>query len=358
MRKRIFSLILSVGLAISICGVMTIPISVSAAGETTGNYYYDSFTKSEQALYDRIKTAVLDGENAVSVNGVTNDRAAELIGKIGDMLLFYDAETWNIKKLNLNAGTGGRAELQFDYYVGYDKFELMNAELTAVADEIAAETADLGTTQKLRYIHDFLLENCEYTLDTELSGTPYGALIEGAAKCDGYALAFQMIAERAGIPCVTAIAAPDSMGVGGAYGHAWNKVKVSKAWYNIDCSSDDTTLRQGGICYDWFMLADSEMGSIHEEWDDPFVTEPVADNKKNNYYEMKKLVAYTLQDAEALTHKLIKERGNTGDIAFEVPDKDVLDEYLRSFQAGLITQTDAELFVNPERQIVHISIAD
>jgi hypothetical protein len=339
---------------LALSGILTLTFTVSA-GETVGNFYYNSFSEPEKALYDRIKAAVLSCDSTVTINGITNDRAAALVGKIGDMLLFYDTETWNIKTLNVDIGNNGSAQIKPDYYADAEAFLLMNTELTAAADKIVEQTAGFGTVQKLRYIHDYLLGNCIYTLDTELSGTPYGALVEGKAKCDGYALAFQMIAERAGIPCVTAIAAPGSTGINGSYGHAWNKVKVSKAWYNIDCSSDDTTLKTGKICYDWYMLADSEMGSIHTEWDDPFVTEPNANNTKNSYYEMKKRIAYTAEEAVLLTQKLITANDNS-DIAFEIPDKDALDEYLSMFKDGLVVDVDAEVFINPERQIVHIKL--
>ena len=63
--------------------------------------------------------------------------------------------------------------------------------------------------------------------------TAYGALIEKKAVCDGYALAFNLLARRAGIPCLMVSGMVDG------YCHGWNLVKVNGNLRYIDVTWDD-----------------------------------------------------------------------------------------------------------------------
>jgi hypothetical protein len=337
------------------------PGVVSYAQTDTDNYYIESFSPAEQAIYEKVSAAVINCQSSITLNGVSADRQ-DILGRIGDTLLFYDPYTWNLETLDYTS-QGQNVTFHFSYLVDYQSFVTMQEKLDTVVDEILAETEDLSVLKKLYYIHDFILRNCDYDLDSVYSGSPYGALVDGKAKCDGYSLALQMIAQRAGIPCVTVISMPQ----GGEFGHAWNKVKVSTSWYNIDLSSDDTTLKWDEICYDWFLLADSEMGSIHKEWNDPFVTEPKANNTKNSYYEIKKRSASTVAEAKEIIKTQLDAmdftRRNIAYVTVEISDKEVLSEFVSLYKAGKILTAGvvpksgkASAFINPERQVVHIRI--
>jgi hypothetical protein len=370
---------------------LTSGVAVSAAEietETgTGNYYTDNFSESEQALYERVQSAVLSCLPSVTISAVNAERTG-IIGKIGDTLLFYDAATWNLSKLTYTAN-GSNVTLRFSYYEDYDNYLLMQSELDIAVADITAAVSEKNVLGKLLYFHDYILSNCEYDVNSALSGSPYGVLIEGRGKCDGYSLAFQSLCEAADIPCVTVISAPEQ----NEFGHAWNKVKVSKSWYNIDCSSDDTALKWGDICYDWYMLADSEMGTAHAEWDDPFIIEPKAGNTKNSYYEMKKKSADSVAAAKAIIRAAFEtgaaafeagaaafeagaatlegngtaataiETGGEYYAAVEIPDKAVLEAFIAAYKAGKILDSSvitgngtAEAFINPERNVVHIKV--
>lgn len=50
-----------------------------------------------------------------------------------------------------------------------------------------------------------LVTGCEYDLDADRSGTAYGALVDGRAKCLGYARAYQRVLRSYGIPCAAVI---------------------------------------------------------------------------------------------------------------------------------------------------------
>jgi hypothetical protein len=356
MLKKLLSAIISLSLCLAL-----FPGIVSYADNEDENYYIAGFTTGEQALYEDIKGAVLNCKPSITITGVSADRM-DIIGKIGDTLLFYDPYTWNLDTLDYTS-SGRNVTLHFTYLVNLDDFTKMQAKLDKAVEKIVADIGDYGVLRKLYYIHDYIIKNCEYDLDSTFSGSPYGVLIDGKAKCDGYSLALQMIAQKAGIPAVTVIALPQD----GQFGHAWNKVKVSGSWYNIDLSSDDTTLKWDEICYDWFLLADSEMGTIHQMWDDPFVTEPKANNRRNSYYEIKKRSAKTVAEAKEILNAQFEAidfgKTNSAYVAVEISSEAVLNEFVTLYKSGKIISGDiigkagkAEAFINPERFVVHIKI--
>jgi transglutaminase-like putative cysteine protease len=353
-------------LLIPLLTVVFIPINADATEVTeraSGNYYINAMSEQQGKLYNAVKAAVLSQKASIRIDGVTDRNRTDILGRIGDLLLFYDTETWNLSSLDYKA-SGNSVTLSFSYYLPPEEAAKANIAVEKAAERVITQAEGYGDLAKVRYFHDTILKNCTYTLEAELAGSPYGALVLGEAKCDGYSSALQLLCERSGIPCVTAISVPD----GGIYGHAWNKVKIGNSWYNIDCSSDDTALidklPKDAVCYDWFMLADSEMGSIHKEWDDPFVTEPIADNTKNDYYEVKKLVAATADEAEALSlTKLSEFSGKSGFITFEMTDKNALTAFLVRYKEKKIINAEtvgaagtASLYVNPERLIVYIFV--
>lgn len=111
--------------------------------------------------------------------------------------------------------------------------------------------------EKERQIYLWLESNCRYALreweqakeqdfikegddaGQEDSLNAYGALVKGEAMCQGYAGAFQILGDMAGLEVQTV-----NGYLNGNIPHAWNLVKLGEAWYQTDCSSNGNT---GGI---------------------------------------------------------------------------------------------------------------
>jgi hypothetical protein len=106
-------------------------------------------------------------------------------------------------------------------------------------------------------IHDKLIDLVTYDYELNsmseneksgaLGSTAFGALVfsdDGTpnhAICGGYALAFEYLCQKAGIPCgyVTGIANPDAEDENAAGFHAWNIVNIDGIWYETDLTWDD-----------------------------------------------------------------------------------------------------------------------
>ena len=109
-------------------------------------------------------------------------------------------------------------------------------------------------------LHDALLASVTY--DKEAVGsaedpepfTAYGALVEGKAVCQGYALAMKLLLCYAGIESTVISGA--SQGVA----HAWNAVLLDGEWYYLDATWNDT---EQHIRYDYFNVSSEVLQVDH-----------------------------------------------------------------------------------------------
>lgn len=82
------------------------------------------------------------------------------------------------------------------------------------------------------------------TLPERMAHTAYGALVSNLAVCDGYAGAFQLLCNYAGIDCATMIGSADWNSTNrtdstGRDNHAWNLVNLPSGSYYCDATWDD-----------------------------------------------------------------------------------------------------------------------
>lgn len=122
-------------------------------------------------------------------------------------------------------------------------------------DEIVADAPEDSEYERVKYLHDQLVNNCsyDYTFAKADIYNAYGALIRGEAVCHGYANAMQLLLSRAGFDAVTVIGDVE----GGGF-HKWNYVKLSDGkWYGIDPTWNDNA--EGPVTYNFFLVSDKTM---------------------------------------------------------------------------------------------------
>lgn len=138
-----------------------------------------------------------------------------------------------------------------------------------IAESLALE--GLSDEEKLLALHDWLVANCSYDLTmTELetldgsspSFTAAGALVDGTAVCMGYARAYQMLCQAAGLD--TFFVVSEEMN------HAWNAIVLEGELRFIDCTYDDPIPDQGAeVSHEYFLLTAPELRKTHI-WDEEF----------------------------------------------------------------------------------------
>ena len=102
------------------------------------------------------------------------------------------------------------------------------AEFEAAAKKITDETyGSYSDYDKEKIVHDTLISRVKYDRNAPMNQSAYSALVYGRTVCAGYARAFQYVLHQLDIPCyyVTGFAGEN---------HAWNIVKLSDGYYNVD----------------------------------------------------------------------------------------------------------------------------
>lgn len=121
----------------------------------------------------------------------------------------------------------------------------------AVSDIIQSIiTSDMTELEKELAINQYLCDTIDYDdaalenaeknafqyVDDEFidSFTAYGALINGKCVCAGYAAAFKLLADEAGLDAVVVTGFLE-----GNLAHAWNKVQIGGEWQILDVTNND-----------------------------------------------------------------------------------------------------------------------
>ncbi len=155
---------------------------------------------------------------------------------------------------------------------GQDMVEGVVEEMLALLHE------DMSDYEKALTLYDALIDRCDYVLDAPNAHNLYGALAEGQALCEGYALAYQYLLMRAGIPAmyVTGFSRED---------HAWNAMQLDGQWYYADPTWDDPKGNNGTFrYYGYFALTREMMDWDHEAYEET-IPLPEADSLDCNYYD-------------------------------------------------------------------------
>lgn len=253
------------------------------------------------------------------------------------------------------ANTSGRTVLQLYSFLSADDVEAYTAELNEKVRELHLGLfSDMTEYDRELYVHDWLVENCNYAddvfkiSDDFLSFTSYGAMVNNKAVCEGYTRAMQMMLATVGVESFPIV------GIGNDGLHMWNAVKVENEWYYLDPTWNDT---EKGSGYDYFNLTTEQIlydhtilpvysqlseeqvcGSDDGQADSFNIIVPVCSGTSQNYFVKNSMFVSTVSDATKANIKrgLRKAQGELTETVFinVSPDLDY-DETLDSlFYSG------------------------
>ena len=140
------------------------------------------------------------------------------------------------------------------YYTDAAKEAELDEALEAVLDGL--DLYDASDYEKVKGVYNWICHNVTYDYDNlendsyRLKHTAYAALVNGTAVCQGYAVLLYRMLLELGVDCRIV----DGIGNGGA--HAWNIVRVSGKWYNLDATWDSSRA-EVGLDYDYFLRGEA-----------------------------------------------------------------------------------------------------
>ncbi len=249
--------------------------------------YYDTREEAAVALRDAMKhrekyvtVAIYEKVDEESIKTIIGDvfaMALEHTGKPkeGDYLKYQFAEYKGKAETDLHWGSPVVIiRYVIDYYTDKEQEKLTNEKVKEII-----KTLDLkgkSDYRKIRAIHDYLCDNIDY--DVEKSGdhkggtehTAYGALVEGEAVCQGYALSMYRLLLEAGVDCrIVDGEGTETNGLSSP--HSWNIVSIGGVYFYVDTTWDDSS---GSM--DYFLRNRDDFETDHvisEEYGEAFVTE-------------------------------------------------------------------------------------
>ena len=100
--------------------------------------------------------------------------------------------------------------------------------------QIINQVQGLSDYEKIKYVHDWLIDNIEYDVNFENTNSHniYGTFIDREVVCEGYAKGFKYIMDGLDIPCILVKGIGENSS-GDTEKHMWNYVNLDGDWYAI-----------------------------------------------------------------------------------------------------------------------------
>lgn len=134
-------------------------------------------------------------------------------------------------------------ELMTDFKDGKARQKAKDEIKSVVESYAQAVPENALPEEKEKIIHDMMCERISYGSYIHPSGEENSQNlycgIKGKVVCNGYAITFEALMNRVGVPCVYMNGYVPAWGLGG---HAWNAINLHGYWYYVDVTNDD--------CYD------------------------------------------------------------------------------------------------------------
>ena len=141
----------------------------------------------------------------------------------------------------------------------------MIEDINRIVDDYISKniSSNLTDSEKLKLIHDFIIDNTKYdklkvdniTDATYDSENAYGVLIEHYGICSGYADAMAIFLNKLGI--INYKISNDE--------HIWNLAYIDNKWVHIDLTWDDPVTENDINRTDYFMIDTKTLQSLDEE---------------------------------------------------------------------------------------------
>lgn len=154
-------------------------------------------------------------------------------------------------------------------YAGIARDDGAQARFDAAVDTALAQTEGLtDPVEQMLALYNYLIRTTAYNYDVAVdqggnapkeAWTAYGALVTGDTVCKGYAMAWKVLMDRLGIPCLVVCKGDKT--------HLWNMVQVDGEWYHIDVNRGNNKIPvlRGQCVYTDFLVTDEAM-SKHVSW--------------------------------------------------------------------------------------------
>ncbi|MBQ9209274.1 MAG: leucine-rich repeat protein [Oscillospiraceae bacterium] len=248
-------------------------LSGQAADVELSNTYNEAFT-SKESLISALRDKLIERETTIElVYSSTESCDSQFVHEVfrqacahdmsypmGGDYLYLQSRDWSysITQLDSNACYTYKIIYSVSFATTQEQEEYVDQRTTEILSSFGLES--MSDYDKLKCIYNYICQNVAYDHDNldddtyALKHTPYAALHDGKAVCDGYAELLYIMLLKSGIDCriITGEAGCFIEMFENHEYHAWNIVKIGEYYYNLDSTWD-----AGESYFNFFMLSDS-----------------------------------------------------------------------------------------------------
>jgi len=221
---------------------------------------YDSNIKDQANAanldLDRIEKALFQGlyqcQETIDISALGIPYKKANVDLISSLIHDEMPECFHVNGFSYGYSGGKITRIKPNYTIEKAQYQQMYAQMQAAADRLLqniAGNSKLDDVTKALLIHDRLALLCEYDYNSgDNRHNSYGALVAGAAVCQGYAEAYDFLLEKVGIDGYIC----ESL----ALNHAWNIIYINEKPYHVDVTWDD---------YSWASGERGAVGAVEHE---------------------------------------------------------------------------------------------
>ncbi|NLL44057.1 MAG: hypothetical protein GX247_00100 [Mollicutes bacterium] len=160
--------------------------------------------------------------------------------------------------------TAGKITITVTKLYSDEEIEMINKKVVELLPTLVS--SDKSTTENIKSIHDYIVNNVQYDSayaeGTSLykANTAYGALFEGYAVCSGYTDLISIFLNKIGVSNYKV--SNDR--------HVWNLVYLDGQWLHLDLTFDDPIYEdnQNRITHNYFLITTEKLKELDQESDD------------------------------------------------------------------------------------------
>lgn len=288
-------------------------------------FFLDFLSPQEQKVYHQLYKGIYDFQETIAIE---NDVLKQ--DDVGDFIVLFTSSNPYVNyiggsyTISLNK-KGYVTAVNVEYSMTKEQAKTQRAVLDKRIEDILSGMAwTMSQYDKVKYLHDYIVQNCTYDDKANQPYSAYGCLVEGRCVCEGYAKAMLALCDRAGINAIPVIGQAGETGEG--QGHIWNKVMIDEKWYDFDVTWDDPVCDIGNsyVRYDYFGINDEQFERNHTPDKNRYMNYPDATSDKADYFVVNELICDDGRTADETMKKAVdlSIRRNESFARIKCTDKD------------------------------------
>ena len=291
----------------------------------------DTEVYANSALSEYLATNMLGGVNVIDLSEFPEAKDTNFVDDALMEAYYQNPLILGIKRYKVNrTGTAVRVVYENSPEEQASKQEEIKVKVSEVirqiiTDDMTQQEKELAINQYLCdtivYDEDALASAEEYNfmyVDPEFNDSfnAYGALIDGKCVCAGYAAAFKLLAQEAGLEAIVVTGYLD-----GNLAHAWNKVKIDDEWQIVDVTNNDDEYFFNALLNLPSSVGDRVLVEDKEYMLDKVISDYVGESDANEYYHITDNYFPVQETAEKLAEELTKKGEVTLRTDYELNDE-------------------------------------